>query len=177
MQATTTGRMAGQPTMLAAFLSLLIATALVVGVAISQRVDLGIGAPAAAPKPFTAAAINQALVQVRLGEHEGLAPGWTTGVQPSTRRDESQATGVVAPTRPAGHVGLSELATGGITPAIAPTLPVGNWGLSEIRGNGSTLAKDSPSYSELVNQRKGEKFGDIAPATPDAYRRGGFSIR
>ena len=178
MQATTTGRMTGQPTMLAAVLSLLIAAALVVGVAISQRVDLGIGAPNAAPKPFTAAQVQQALVQVRLGEHEGLTPGWVTGVEPSTRRDESQAFSVAAPTKPAGHVGLSELSTGGIAPAITGTLPVGNWGLSEIRPSGSTtLAPDSPSYSELVNQRKGEKDRIGAEGAPDAYRRGGFSIR
>ena len=41
----------------------------------------------------------------------------------------------------------------------------------------AALSPSSPSYSELVNQRKGEKYRIQAAEAPDAFNKAGFSIR
>ena len=203
MQATISGRMAHQPAILAAGAALVIATTLVVAAAGAQGLRFGDKSPAAAPAPTSPQAVERALVKVRAGEHDGLTPGWATGSAAATIGSYP------FPDKAAGHVGLTELATGGIASGTAPNLPVGNWGLSEVRPNGSTLSQDqieipagayapgvpsspvfkhvgtsdstlssdSPSYSELVNQRRGEKYRIPAAEEPDAYNKAGPSLR
>ena len=136
MQATTSGRMAHQPAILAAGAAVVIATTLVVAAAGAQGLRFGDKSPAAAPAPTSPQAVERALVKVRASEHDGLTPGWATGSAAATIGSYP------FPDKAAGHVGLSELATGGIASGTAPNLPVGNWGLSEVRPNGSTLSQD-----------------------------------
>jgi hypothetical protein len=192
--------MANQPTVLAAGAALVIATTLMVAAVASQNVRLG-NSSATRPVPATPQQVERSLAQVRAGEHEGLTRGWATG-------QGKASVGYPLPDKRDGHVGLSELAAGGIASGIAPNLPVGNWGLSEVRPNGSTdsaqgkvlipagayapdvpstpvlvgplhstLSPSSPSYSELVNQRKGEKSRLSTTEQPDAFNRAGASIR
>jgi hypothetical protein len=230
MQATTSGRMANQPTVLAAGAALVIATTVMVAAVASQNVRFG-NSSATRPVPASPQQIERSLAQVRAGEHEGLTRGWATGQGKAT-------VGYPLPDKRDGHVGLTELAAGGITSGTASELPVGNWGLSEVRPNGSTdasqipyapyitsnlpagnwglnqvrtpektkfevaipagafapgvpslpvlkpvgtsdavLSPSSPSYSELINQRKGEKYRLPKTEQPDAFNRAGASIR
>lgn len=219
MQATTSGRMTNQPTLLVAGAALVIATSLMVAGVASQNIRLG-STSATRPVP-SAQAVERALVTVRAGEHQGLRPGWA-----DTSAAAAGATRL--PDKAQGHVGLSELAAGAITsqagsyqldkfdanmgltqpaagyaPDVAPNLPVGNWGQNQVPSAAqdeilipanfyapgvpsvpvylhkadASLSPSSPSYSELVNQRKGEKYRIQAAEAPDAFNKAGFSIR
>ena len=194
MQATTSGRMASQPSMVAAGAALVIASALLVVAAASQGVHFNDRNPTAPAVPTSPQQVERSLAQVRAGEHEGLQPGWAGAAATGGTRseiamtlpaDRTPATIGTGHPESADHVGLSEIAAGAIGSGIAPNLPVGNWGLSEIRPNGSTsdaasdssLSPSSPSYSELVNQRRGEKYRFHKVEAPDAFNRAGASIR
>jgi hypothetical protein len=194
MQATTSGRMTHQPTLLVAGAALVIATSLMVAGVASQNIRLG--ATSATRAVPSAQAVERALVTVRAGEHQGLRPGWadTSAIAAGATR---------LPDKTPGHVGLSELAAGAITPGIVPNLPAGNWGQNQVPSASQDevvipanffapgvpsvdvlyhkadagLSPSSPSYSELVNQRKGEKYRIQAAEAPDAFNKAGFSIR
>ena len=173
MQATTSGRMAHQPAILAAGAALVIATTLVVAAAGAQGLRFGDKSPAAAPAPTSPQAVERALVKVRAGEHDGLTPGWATGSAAATIGSYP------FPDKAAGHVGLTELATGGIASGTAPNLPVGNWGLSEVRPNGSTLSQDQIESRPAPMRRASQQPGlqarrrvrlDAQPGQPELQR-------
>jgi hypothetical protein len=187
--------MANQPTLLAAGAALVIATTVMVAAVASQNVRFGTTS-ATRPVPTSPQAVERALVQVRAGEHEGLTSGWATGSGKAT-------TGYPLPDKRDGHVGLSELAAGAITPGIVPDLPAGNWGQNQVPTAGqdeilipanfyapgvpslpvlrpkadSGLGPDSPSYSQLIDHRRGEKYRVPAAEEPDAFNKAGPSIR
>src|SRR6185369_12614793 len=137
------------------------------------------------------------LVSVRAGEHQGLRPGWASSSA------DAAAGATRLPDKAQGHVGLSELAAGGITPGIVPNLPAGNWGQNQVPSAAqdeilipadfyapgvpslpvlrpkaeSGLGPDSPSYSQLIDHRRGEKYRVPAAEEPDAFNRAGPTIR
>jgi hypothetical protein len=177
MQATTTGRTTGQmqPSILAAAFGLLIAAAVVVGVLIAQRAAAGAGSPAAAPAPFSRAATERALLQVRLGEHTGLSTGWANqGPTGSALQDlEDQRAGAAVIRGTSGEHGfLSSISKAGQTGATSGR-PVSDGLSSNVPDN---LSAGSPSAPALVAQRAGER-GSLATDAPDHYQRAGFSPR
>jgi hypothetical protein len=77
-------------------------------------------------------------------------------------------TGTTDSTLGAGQI---EIQAGQYAPGV-PSQPVYKTGMSD-----SSLSPSSPSYSELVNQRRGEKYRFHKVEAPDAFNRAGASIR
>jgi len=114
-------------------------------------------------------------------------------------RTELAAPGI-APNLPAGNWGQNQVRTNGsglseVLPNGATIAPADSQSHDEIlipanfyapgvpsvpvyvHKADAALSPSSPSYSELVNQRKGEKYRIQAAEAPDAFNKAGFSIR
>jgi len=102
-----------------------------------------------------------------------------------------------------GNMGFTGLASGAYEPDVAPNLPAGNWGQNQVPSAAgdeilipanfyapgvpslpvlrpkaeSGLGPDSPSYSQLIDHRRGEKYRVPAAEEPDAFNRAGPTIR